>query len=218
LWAANETLHRGQTAPGHFFIKQTIMQTMDFASRAAVAALLICTQAPLHAETFADRVAPCLSCHGEKGQSTKPEVPSLGGQTAPYVLIQLYLFREKQRSVEIMNEATESFTNDDLRTFSDYIATLPPPQPPPDAGDEQRRQTARVLIQRNHCNACHTLDLSGRDNVPRIADQREDYLIKTLREYKNNARYGYDGTMAEVLAPVTDQEILDLAYYIARFR
>src|SRR5262245_65665671 len=127
---------------------QTIMRTMDFASRAAVAALLICAQAPIHAETFAERVAPCLSCHGEKGQSTKPEVPSLGGQTAPYTLIQLYLFREKQRSVEIMIEATENFTDDDLRTFSDYIATLPPPQPPPDAGDEQRRQTARVLIQR----------------------------------------------------------------------
>jgi cytochrome c553 len=25
---------------------------------------------------------------------------------------------------------------------------------------------------------------SGRDNVPRLADQREDYLLKTLREYK----------------------------------
>ena len=194
------------------------MQTTDFASRAAVAVLLICAQAPLHAETFAERMAPCLSCHGENGQSTKLEVPSLGGQTAPYVLIQLYLFREKQRSVKIMNEATENFTNDDLRTFSDYIATLPPPQPPHDAGDEQRTHKARVLIQRNHCNACHTLDLSGRDNVPRIADQREDYLIKTLREYKNNTRYGYDGTMAEALAPVTDQEIFDLAYYIARFR
>jgi cytochrome c553 len=194
------------------------MRTMDFASRAAVAALLICAQAPLHAETFAERVAPCLSCHGEQGQSTRPEVPSLGGQTTFYTLIQLYLFREKLRSVEIMNDATKNFTDDDLRTFSDYIATLPPPGPPLDAGDEQRTHKARVLIQRNHCNACHTLDLSGRDNVPRIANQREDYLIKTLRDYKNNARYGYDATMAEALAPVTDQQILDLAYYIARFR
>jgi cytochrome c553 len=201
-----------------FFGLSRIMRIIDFASRAAVAALLIWAQAPLHAETFAERVASCLSCHGENGQSTKPEVPSLGGQTVFYALIQLYLFREKQRSVEIMNDATKNFTDDDLRTFSDYIATLPPPQPPPDAGDEQRRQTARVLIQRNHCNACHTLDLSGRDNVPRIANQREDYLIKTLREYKNNTRYGYDATMAEALAPVTDQQILDLAYYIARFR
>jgi cytochrome c553 len=60
--------------------------------------------------------------------------------------------------------------------------------------------------------------LSGRESIPHIADQREDYLVKTLREYKNNTRRGYDGSMAEVLAPVTDAQIVDLAYAIARFR
>jgi cytochrome c553 len=39
-----------------------------------------------------------------------------------------------------------------------------------------------------------------------------------LREYKNNTRHGYDATMAEVLAPVTDAQIVDLAYAIARFK
>jgi cytochrome c553 len=194
------------------------MQAIGLARRVAIAALFLCAVAPLHAETVAERAAPCLACHGESGQSETPEIPSLGGQTAPYVLIQLYLFREKQRTVDIMNEMTKNFTDDDLRAFSDFIAKLPPPQPSADAGDSQRIQTARVLIQQNRCNACHTLDLSGRDNIPRIADQREDYLVKTLREYKNNTRHGYDATMAEVLAPVSDQQILDLAYYIARFR
>ena len=58
----------------------------------------------------------------------------------------------------------------------------------------------------------------GGDNVPRLANQREDYLAKTLREYKDNSRHGYDGTMAEVLRPVTHEQIADLAYYIARVR
>ena len=65
---------------------------------------------------------------------------------------------------------------------------------------------------------CHNLDLAGRENIPHIADQREDYLVKTLRDYKSNTRHGYDGVMAEVLAPITDAQILDLAYYIARYR
>ncbi len=39
-----------------------------------------------------------------------------------------------------------------------------------------------------------------------------------MREYKDNTRHGYDGTMAEVLAPVTTEQIADLAYYLARFR
>jgi cytochrome c553 len=59
--------------------------------------------------------------------------------------------------------------------------------------------------------------LAGRENIPHIANQREDYLVKTLREYKSNTRHGYDGVMADVLAQVSDQQILDLAYYIARF-
>jgi cytochrome c553 len=173
---------------------------------------------PLNAETIQERAAPCLACHGEKGQSETENIPSLGGQQAPYALIQLFMFREKLRAFEPMNEMTKSFTDDDLRTFSDFIATLPKPSPPADAGDPARLQRAQALIQQHRCNACHNTDFSGKDNVPRIADQREDYLAKTLREYKDNSRHGYDGTMAEVLQPVTVEQIADLAYYLARVR
>jgi len=195
------------------------MRVATLTCRIVAAAALACAAGgPLFAETFSERVAPCLACHGENGQSETPEVPSLGGQTAPYVLIQLYLFREKQRTVEIMNEMTKGFTDDDLRAFSDFISKLPPPQPPADAGDAARLQSGRALVTQNRCNSCHNLDLSGRESIPRIADQREDYLVKTLREYKSNIRHGYDGTMAEVLAPITDAQIVDLAYTIAHFR
>jgi cytochrome c553 len=170
------------------------------------------------AETIQERAAPCLACHGEKGQSETENIPSLGGQQAPYALIQLFMFREKLRTFEPMNEMAKSFTDDDLRTFSDFIATLPKPSPPADAGDPARLARAQALIQQHRCNACHNTDFSGKDNVPRIADQREDYLAKTLREYKDNSRHGYDGTMAEVLQPVTVEQIADLAYYLARVR
>jgi cytochrome c553 len=185
----------------------------------AAAAVLICAASqPLFAETMAERAAPCLACHGESGQSETPEIPSLGGQPAPYLLIQLYLFREKQRVTEIMNEMTKTFTDDDLRNFSDFLAKLPPPKPPADAGEPARMQRGGALITAYRCNSCHNLDLAGRENIPHIANQREDYLAKTLREYKNNTRHGYDGVMAEVLTPITDEQIVDLAYTIARFR
>ena len=86
------------------------------------------------------------------------------------------------------------------------------------AGDPARMQQAAALIPQHRCNTCHNTDLAGRDNIPRIANQREDYLVKTMREYKNNSRHGYDATMADVLQPVTDQQIVELAYYIARMR
>ena len=182
----------------------------------ALAFTLIAASA--HAETIAERAAPCLACHGEQGQSQTENIPSLGGQQAAYALIQLFMFREKLRIYEPMNEMAKAFTDDDLHTFSDYIASLPKPAPPADAGDPARLQRAQALVQQNHCNSCHNPDFSGRDNIPRLADQREDYLAKTMREYKDNTRHGYDGTMAEVLQPVTPEQIADLAYYLARLR
>jgi cytochrome c553 len=180
----------------------------------AVAFLL----SPLRAETLPERAAPCLGCHGEKGQSEIENIPSLGGQQAPYALIQLFMFREKLRAFEPMNEMAKAFTDDDLRTFSDFIAALPKPSPPTEAGDPARIQRAQAVIQQNHCNSCHNVDFSGKDNVPRLADQREDYLARTMQEYKDNSRHGYDDTMAEVLQPVTVEQIADLAYYLARVR
>src|SRR5580658_5824179 len=85
------------------------------------------------AETIQERAAPCLACHGEKGQSETENTPSLGGQQAPYALIQLFMFREKLRVFEPMNDTAKPFTDDDLRTFSDFIATLPKPPPPAEA-------------------------------------------------------------------------------------
>ena len=87
-------------------------------------ALIAC---PANAETFGDRIAPCLACHGERGQSETENTPSLGGQQAPYALIQLFMFREKLRAFEPMNEMAKALTDDDLRTFSDFIAKMPKP-------------------------------------------------------------------------------------------
>jgi cytochrome c553 len=182
----------------------------------AVISLLAATALPLAAAE--PDLSVCLACHGEHGQSQTPEIPSLGGQPAPYLLIQLYLFREKQRAVEIMNEMTKNFSDDDLRAYSDAVAKLPAPAPVSDAADAARIARGRALISQHRCNSCHGLDLAGKENVPRLAGQREDYLAKTLREYKTNVRHGYDGAMAEVLATVPESDLPELAYTIARFR
>ena len=184
---------------------------------AALAFALISTPAPA-AETIEQRIAPCLACHGEKGQSVTENTPSLGGQQAPYTLIQLFMFREKLRVFEPMNEMAKPLTDDDLRLFSDFIAGMPKPAPPTEAGDPARLQRGQALVQQHRCDACHNLDLSGKENVPRIANQREDYLAKTLAEYKDNSRHGYDGSMADVMGPITPDQIADLAYFIARVR
>jgi cytochrome c553 len=182
----------------------------------AVAVLISLAALPVAAATFEERLAPCLACHGEQGQSVIPEVPSLGAQPAFYVTVQLYMFRERMRVVEPMNEMTKGLSDDDVRRMAELIAQLPPPLPAADPPDSVRLDRARVLIQQHRCNFCHNQDFSGAQNVPRLAGQREDYLVKALREYKSNARRGYDASMADVMYPVTDADILDRAHFLAR--
>jgi len=134
------------------------------------------------------------------------------------VTVQLLMFRERMRVADPMNDMAKGLTDDDLRSFADIFAKLPPPQPDAGAVDDARMQRAQALVVQNRCNFCHTPSFAGQDNVPRIADQREDYVVKALRGYKDNSRHGYDASMADVMAPITDEQILDLAYYIARVK
>jgi cytochrome c553 len=192
---------------------------LEMPMRKTITALAFASTAlSANAETIEERFAPCLACHGENGQSQAENTPSLGAQQAPYTLIQLFMFREKLRTFEPMSEMAKELTDDDLRVFADFIAKMPKPAPPTEAGDPARLQRGQALVQQHRCDTCHNPDLSGKENVPRIANQREDYLAKTLGEYKDNSRHGYDGSMADVMAPITPEQIADLAYFIARMR
>jgi cytochrome c553 len=185
----------------------------------ALAAALLAT-GPAAADAVQDRLPACLTCHGDKGQSSTPQTPSLGAQQKDYLLVQLFMFREKLRTVEIMNQMTQGLSDDDLRAFADVIAKLSPPVPVPvtDAADAARIARAQALVTQHRCNFCHAPNFAGQAQVPRIADQREDYLLKTLRDYKSNTRHGYDTAMAEVVAPLKDEDFADLAYYLARVK
>src|SRR5882724_9150579 len=122
--------------------------------RSLIAALaLVVATWSVGAETIAERAAPCLACHGERGQSETENTPSLGAQQPPYTLIQLFMFREKLRVFEPMNEMAKALSDDDLPAFSDYLGSLPKPAPPADAGDPARMQRARALAQQHHCSS-----------------------------------------------------------------
>jgi len=186
--------------------------------RAALAATALVAATPSRADALHDRLPACLACHGENGQSTTANTPSLGAQPEGFILIQLYMFREKLRKVEIMNQMAEGLSDDDLRAFAQAVAKLPPPSSTPDTADAARIARAKALVTQHRCNFCHAPNLAGQDQVPRLAGQREDYLLKTLREYKSNTRYAYDAAMASVVEPLQDQDFADLAYYLARVK
>jgi cytochrome c553 len=166
----------------------------------------------------AERLDECLACHGAGGQSETAGVPSLGGLASPYLVIQLFLFREGMRVAAPMNDLMKGVSDEDLQAMADLIAKLPPPKPPADPGDAKRMAAGRTLAAAQHCNVCHQPAFTGLENVPRLADQREDYLLETLRAYKSGTRHGYDTSMAEVVEPLGDGDFVPLAYYLAHVR
>jgi len=184
----------------------------------AVVATLATGTLSASAATAPEKIEPCLACHGAEGRSENTDVPSLGAQPSAYTLIQLFMFRERLRLSEPMNAMAKELNDDDLQSMAGSIAALPPPDPPADPGDAARLEQARALVEQNHCNICHRADFSGQDNVPRLAAQREDYLLKTMRDYKSGARHGYDATMAEALQPTSDAQLVDFAYYLSHLR
>jgi len=165
-----------------------------------------------------ERFTICLSCHGADGQSRVPETPSLGGQPSFFSVAQLFLFRDGRRNNLAMIAAAKGLTNDDLVAFADRIAKLPPPPAPEETPDPPRFDRGRKLTLRHPCGVCHNPDFSGREQMPRLANQREDYLLKAMREYKSGARLGYGGAMAQELADLADQDLIDLAHFLSHQR
>jgi cytochrome c553 len=187
--------------------------------RIAIEAILaVLAGSPACAQSLQEHISICFACHGEKGQSQLPEVPSLGAQPTFYTLVELVMFRDKLRITKPMNEMTKGLSDNDLHAVSDIIAKLPPPAPVSDTPDLARMDRGRALAQQNRCNFCHQSNFQGLDNVPRLASQREDYLLKSLRAYKDNSRRGYDAQMSEVVYAMKDEDFVDLAYFLARVK
>jgi cytochrome c553 len=169
-------------------------------------------------DQHSEKLVSCVACHGADGQSQIENVPSIGAQPPSYSLIQLFMFREKMRVAEPMNEATKTLTDADLQAIADALSALPPPRPTEDPADPARLERARAATEQNHCNVCHRRDYAGQQTVPRLAGQREDYLLKTLRDYKAGARRAYEPIMLEVLQPIDDAQLVEFAYYLSHLR
>lgn len=161
----------------------------------------------------------CASCHGANGRSDMPGTPALAGQHSFYAITQLFLFREGRRSNEAMTAVAKTMTDTDLRGFSDFIGTLPPvPAPPPATPpDAERMKKGAELAQQHKCFFCHGNDLSGGQQVPRIAGQREDYLQMSLQGFKSGKRPGYTMAMTGAVSQVSPADLDTLAYFAAHF-
>ncbi len=111
----------------------------------------------------------------------------------------------------------EGLTDDDIEDLAAYFETLKPLPPEPTTNAKLAAE-GKGIADANHCGSCHLPDYSGREQMPRLAGQREDYLLKALRDYKAGERPGLDGRMTEVLYHLSDQDLQALSHYLAHYR
>lgn len=165
------------------------------------------------------KAEPCAACHGPDGVSQMDGVPSLAAQPDQFTQWQLVYFRGGTRKNEIMEPLASELSNADIRNLGAYFASLPPP--PPSESDDQPALTehgAKLAAQRN-CATCHLDNYAGQKAIARLAGQREEYLVKSLLDFRASARTGSGvAAMADAAYGLTDDEIAALSHYIARAR
>jgi cytochrome c553 len=162
----------------------------------------------------------CAGCHGENGISVSPGIPSLAGQRDQFLQWQLVFFRSGRRPNLLMGPIVAQLSDGDIRNLGAYYASLPANTAP--AGtkpDEAARAKGRQIVEEHHCVNCHTDSLRGDRAAASIADQREDYLIKALTDYRSGARPSVGvAAMTEAASGLNDEEIAAIAKYVATFQ
>jgi cytochrome c553 len=163
---------------------------------------------------MAERIKQCGACHGEDGNSRMPNVPSLAGQPEFFVLNQLVLMREGVRRIEAMVPFVKDLKDDELEALAKHFARLEP-RLSDEPIDTSLVKRGAELAPSLRCGSCHLPTLAGQQQIPRLAKQRVDYLITSMKEFRDNKRSGADTLMSVVVAGLSDADLTALAHYSA---
>ena len=79
-------------------------------------------------------------------------------------------------------------------------------------------EKGQVISKEALCGTCHLPNYVGRDQMPRIAAQREDYLLYSMRQFRSNQAIGRDTIMAASLYGMSDDELKAIAHYLSQLK
>ncbi|HWN55810.1 MAG TPA: c-type cytochrome [Methylomirabilota bacterium] len=157
---------------------------------------------------------PCAACHGRDGNSTIPGTPSLAGQPLFFTHWQLIKYRDGRRKDPQMSPFAQSLSDTDMADLAAYYEAQRPRQRPATI-DGAKVAAGRELAALHHCTSCHKAGLVGQQQVPRLAGQDFDYLLKLLRGFKTKTASDLDGTMTMAAQPLQEQDVLNLVHFMA---
>ena len=163
---------------------------------------------------IAERIALCAGCHGEDGNSSIEKTPSLAGQPEFFLLNQLILMREGVRRIEAMAPFVKDLTDADIEALAKHFATLEPKASGEAIDSALIKRGAELAVERR-CASCHLPTLAGQEQMPRLAKQRVDYMIESLKALRDDKRTGADTLMTAAIFGLSDADLAALAHYAA---
>jgi cytochrome c553 len=168
-------------------------------------------------EAGAKTAQVCAACHGPAGNSAQGRYPSLAGQTARYLYLQLKDFNEGRRTDSLMTPVAKTLTRDDMLNVSAYFSAQEL-RPADFEADPARIARGQAKAAETLCTMCHGGGFMGQNEIPRVAGQQHDYIVKQLQDFKARRRTNDAGNMTSVSRTLSDEDIEDLAQYLATLR
>lgn len=164
-----------------------------------------------------EKAMPCVGCHGSSKAPPLGGMPTLEGQQADFLVLQMFLMREGLRHVPEMEGVLKGFSDKDLSEVAAHFAKSDPP-PLASKADLKLRSRGEAIARTMGCGSCHLENYQGQRQIPALAGQREDYLAKAMRAYRDNKRAGSDTSMNAIMYQVPDPDIAALAHYFAHLK
>jgi cytochrome c553 len=155
--------------------------------------------------------AICANCHGEGGNSVKPDIPNLAGQNPAYLIEQLRQFADGRRRYEFMEGMIKAMSSDEkigivLFYAGQKVAHKPTSNPALAAKGKEYYNKV--------CWRCHAEDGHGSDKFARIAGQQPEYLRTTLKRYRTGTGVRMDPLMAASTRLMSDADIDSVIAYV----
>ena len=165
------------------------------------------------ADAVPAKAAVCAACHGPEGKSAQAAFPILAGQTSRYLYLQLRDYQEERRKNELMSPMVVGMTRDEMHELADYFARQKPPVQT-FAVDAEKARLGKLKADETLCTMCHLGGFAGQNEVPRVAGQHFDYIVRQLTDFKARMRTNDAGSMTSVSGTLTAQDIENLANYL----
>ncbi|WCM23647.1 c-type cytochrome [Paraburkholderia bryophila] len=157
----------------------------------------------------------CAYCHGFEGNAVNQAYPRLAGQKEAYLRKQLKAFASGERSDPTMTPFALSLTEQEFESMVTHFSRMTRLPNTSFHADAARVARGEGLAKAKNCAACHGQQLEGKGAYPRLAGQGYDYLVDQLTNFKNGTRPESTGAMAAMAGPLSQQDIEDLAQFIA---